>query len=118
MTERLVLAIETPDGNWFPFATRAPHEPPAALSNVGLNDQRETIAFGWYDGEGPCVWRSQPGRAIADEQPVGHVLSSGFDTIATSEQLALEPVVLVVTGRGRGPGGIKLRFTYQPAPSS
>lgn len=106
-TERLVMDVETTRAqDWYRFGSVTADEPPAMLKVRA--DGQEAYAFGWYADRGPCVWHTSADRATLVDQAGDDVLASGFDIVATEDELRLTPAIIDI-------GGIKARFTYQPA---
>ena len=106
MTERLVMDVETTKAqDWYRFGSVTADEPPAILKV--RPDGQEAYAFGWYAGRGPCVWHTSADRTAPVDPTGDDVLASGFDVIASEDELRLAPATIDIRG-------IKARFTYRP----
>jgi hypothetical protein len=82
MSERIVIEVET-GPKWTRLGSVAPDEPPGMV---------DAYAFGWHNGQGPCVWDS-----------------TDLDLDVTAH-LNTGPHTIPITGRD---GTANVRFRYQ-----
>lgn len=98
MTPGRVVVLELLDpasGGWKRLGSQCEHEPPGSLSSDDPTGRRVYL-FGWHDGEGPAVWRSEGGVDVADEA-VRVVATTGLVKVA---DLGRVPTHRMVVHRG------------------
>lgn len=66
MTYKHVAIEMQRNGSWSRLGAVSEVEPPASISNDEPNG-RQIYMFGWYEGDGPCVWRSTGGADLAND---------------------------------------------------
>lgn len=111
MSERIIIEVETRPEEWTRIGSVAPDEPPGTIANQTTPGQRDAYVFGWHDGQGPCLWRSETG--VDTVVVVDHTLSrvttnTGLDVLAHLDDTGTHTVP--ITGRD---GTANIRFRYQ-----
>lgn len=69
---RVAIEVRAPDG-WVKVGAVSEIEPPGSISDES-SGTREVHLFGWYEGDGPAVWRSVGGADV--ENAVVRVVAS------------------------------------------
>ncbi len=67
-------------GGWRRVRSQSEIEPPGSLSS-DEPDGRQVYLFGWHDGDGPAVWRSEGGVDAANDA-VRMVVATGLVKVA------------------------------------
>lgn len=78
------VEILGPDG-WVPVGGSIPEfMPPGSMSTAGPTG-RDVFMFGWYEGDGPAVWRSVGGVDI-ETSAVRAIMTSQIEKVADLEE--------------------------------
>lgn len=75
----VVVEIDT-GGGWRRAGSQSEAEPPGSLSSDD-GSGRQVYIFGWYDGEGPAVWRAEGGYDVSNEA-VRNIVTVGLVKVA------------------------------------
>jgi hypothetical protein len=104
-SERVIIAVRTPNDTWTRIGSVAPDEPPATFGHdiTGF----WTFIIGWMGGTGPLVWKTNDPGVVLDD----HTVAVRADHLEVLADLTIGPTKLDITGRD---GTATIRFTYQP----
>lgn len=97
-------------GNWAMLPTSiGPTDRPGCLPHHPRHGDQRLYMFGWFDGEGPCVWEAQPGYR-ATETDIDRAVIVELAGVNKVADLTEGPVMIPIIDEHGDPS--IARFTY------